>query len=74
MSAPDRPHHQASSRWRRLSWSLDIRDRWRVFCDEHARRLNAAGPAGSVPPPPSVTLRRSDEPAGTAGTAAAVSH
>ena len=69
MSLPDRPHNTESTRWRRLSRVLEVRERWRVFCDERARRLNAPGPAGEPLPPESVAVRRTGP-----GEAVAVLH
>jgi hypothetical protein len=47
MPSPDRPHETVLSRWKGQANMLEIRERWRVFCDAQVRRLNTPDPAGT---------------------------
>lgn len=53
MSSPVRPYESESFRWQGQTRVLEIRERWRVFCDAQVRRLNSPGlvvDSRSVPP------------------------
>jgi hypothetical protein len=53
MLSPVRPYESVLSRWQGQMRVLEIRERWRVFCDAQARRLNSPVPVvdpRSVPP------------------------
>ena len=53
MSSTVLPHEPVLSRWQGQARALEVRERWRVFCDAQARRLNSPDPVAdprSVPP------------------------
>src|SRR5688572_20266020 len=44
MPTPDRPNETVLSPWKGRAKVLEIKERWRLFCDAQVRRLNSPDP------------------------------